>query len=92
MEKLLKQIKGIDNMDDMNKVINAIKKQRKIVKNAQIASFKSKFSVGDDVKFWSSRNAGFIEGTVKRVKRTRAIVHVELEGNWDVPLTMLEVA
>tara|TARA_B100000927_G_scaffold34858_1_gene25055 strand:- start:3049 stop:3327 length:279 start_codon:yes stop_codon:yes gene_type:complete len=92
MKKVINAIGQIDNMADLNAVITAVKAQRAKIQHISLAFAKSKFSAGDKVKFFSSRNAGDIHGTIVKVKIKRAVVHVKGEGNWDVPLTMLEVA
>ena len=50
-----------------------------------------KFMTGDRVSF-NGRN-GYTEGTVVRVKRTKAIINTgdDQLGDWNVPLGMLEL-
>ena len=47
---------------------------------------------GDKVKFTSSKTGVTKTGILTKVKIKRALVMVKGEGNWDVPLSMLEVA
>jgi|LWDU01.1.fsa_nt_gi hypothetical protein len=48
-----------------------------------------KFTSGDRVSF-NGRN-GYTEGTVVRVKRTKAIINIGELRDWNVPLGMLEL-
>ena len=50
---------------------------------------KHKFASGDRVSF--SGRYGYTEGTVVRVKRTKAIINTGELRDWNVPLGMLEL-
>ena len=90
MKNLLKQISKIDNSEDLNVVIDAIKAQRKIINNVKIARARNIFKAGDNVKVNGSKTKGQI-GMITKMKIKRAIV--EIEGrSWDCPLSILEAA
>ena len=88
---LKKEISKIDNFEDMNELIRFVKAQRAIVQSTATAKAKAKFSTGDKVKFFSKQR-GWLTGSISKMKIKRALVMIEGQGNWDVPLTMLEVA
>lgn len=91
LNKTLKtQISKISNTADMNELIKLVKAQRAIVQASEAAKAKAKFSTGDKVKFFSKRD-GWLSGSITKMKIKRANVMTEL-GQWDVPLTLLEVA
>jgi hypothetical protein len=56
-------------------------------RNFDAALKRRTLSEGDQVS-WSGRN-GYIEGTIIRIKRKKAICSVGQGRNWDVPLNML---
>ena len=90
MKNIINQIKKINNSEDLNVVIEAIKAQRKIINNAKVAKAKNNFKNGDTVLVTSKK---LIEtGTIVKMKIKRAIV--EIDGKrWDCPLSILsEVA
>ena len=87
---LIKEISKISNSTDMNELIRLVKAQRAIVQASEAAKAKAKFSTGDKVKFFSKRD-GWLSGSITKMKIKRANVMTEL-GQWDVPLTLLEVA
>lgn len=90
MKNLLNQISKIDNSEDLNVVIDAIKAQRKIINNVKVARARNIFKAGDQVKVNGSRTKGQI-GMIIKMKVKRAIV--EIDGtSWDCPLSILEVA
>ena len=68
MKKVINAISQIDNMADINTAIAAIKAQRAKIQHISLAFAKSKFTAGDKVKFFSSRNAGDMHGTIVKVK------------------------
>tara|TARA_B100001113_G_C21105548_1_gene620726 strand:+ start:1217 stop:1489 length:273 start_codon:yes stop_codon:yes gene_type:complete len=90
MKNLLKQISKIDNSEDLNVVIDAIKAQRKIINNVKVARARNKFKAGDMVKVNGKKTNGDV-GMIIKMKIKRAIV--EIDGtSWDCPLSILEVA
>lgn len=89
---LIKEISKISNSTDMNELIRLVKAQRAIVQSTEAVKARATFSKGDKVKFTSSKTGVTKTGVLTKVKIKRALVMVEGEGNWDVPLSMLEVA
>lgn len=80
------QIGQIDNMEDLNAVIEAVKVQQKILKARVINEVKASLSVGDNVKINSRSGTKF--GIVKQIKIKKAVV--DISGvSWDVPLTLI---
>ena len=93
LNKTLKnQISKISNTADMNELIALVKAQRAIVQSSEVSKAKAKFSTGDKVKFFSKRDGEWLTGAITKMKIKRANVMIEGSGQWDVPLTMLEVA
>jgi hypothetical protein len=76
------QISKISNTADMNELIRLVKAQRAIVQASEAAKAKAKFF---------SKRDGWLSGSITKMKIKRANVMTEL-GQWDVPLTLLEVA
>ena len=90
MKNLLKQISKIDNTEDLNVVIDAIKAQRKFLNNEKVLMARMNFKAGDMVKVNGKKTDGEV-GMIIKMKIKRAIV--EIDGtNWDCPLSILEVA
>ena len=90
MKNLLNQISKIDNREDLNVVIDAIKLQQKIITNVATARARNKFKAGDMVKVNGKKTDGEV-GMIIKMKIKRAVV--EIDGrNWDCPLSILEVA
>ena len=75
-----------DQLRSLNHAICGRLKGRRQTANLRA---RHKFASGDRVSF-SGRN-GYIEGTVVRVKRTKAIINTGELRDWNVPLGMLEL-
>ena len=90
MKNIINQIKKIDNSEDLNVVIEAIKAQRKIINNVKNARARNIFKAGDTVLVTSKKLTE--TGMIVKMKIKRAIV--EIDGKrWDCPLSILsEVA
>ena len=88
---LIKEISKISNSADINELIALVKAQRDLVHSSEIAKAKGSFAKGDTVKFFS-KERGWLTGSISKMKIKRALVMIEGQGNWDVPLTMLEAA
>jgi hypothetical protein len=71
--------------DDIEHVINAVRSRRDMLS----IKAKSKFRLGDRVKFFSRKNHGEVEGTVNKINRKKIQVTVGAV-TWTVPPTMLE--
>ena len=91
-------INSIESTEDLNRVIDLIKIKQKQLRSVAASKVKSQISVGTRVAF---NNKGVPQyGTVKEVKRTRAVVQIDLKdmenelftGRYNVPLSMLQVA
>lgn len=89
MKNLIQQIFAIDNNDDLNEVIEAVKIQQQGLRDIAIAKAKVKFHVGDKVAY-NGKN-GYTVGKIVKMKIKRADVLVN-GTTWNVPLSMLEVA
>ena len=90
MKNIINQIKKIDNSEDLNVVIEAIKAQRKIINNVKVARARNNFKARDTVLVTSKKLTE--TGMIVKMKIKRAIV--EIDGKrWDCPLSILsEVA
>jgi len=78
--------------DELRKINAAVIDQLKFNRNADAVAKRHTLTAGDRVQFIGRR--GKMIGTIKRVKRKKAIVSVDASdsrfpGNWDVPLGML---
>ena len=81
--------------DELRKINAAVINQLKSNRNRKAAVNRAAFQAGDRVQFIGRR--GKMIGTIKRVKRKKAIVSCDaidcrFPGNWDVPLGMLSAA
>ena len=74
-----------EELREVNTYAVALIKERR---KAEAAMMRATLSVGDRVS-WNSRKRGYMEGTVTKVNRTRAVVHTDSGGGYDVPMNML---
>jgi hypothetical protein len=92
LHEALTMISGM-NESELHDLNRAVCMQIKDYQNRDAREKRSAFKVGDKVS-WTGRN-GYTEGTIRRVKRKKAIVEVLNVGkygsSWDVPLNMLNV-
>ena len=91
MNKLIKLIDQIDNMEDMNKVIASLKIRRAFLKNELSRKARANFKVGDKVRIASSSSHIEMFGIIKNIKIKNAIV--DIDGDmFNVPLSIMEAA
>ena len=87
-------ISSLESIEDLNRVIRLIKIKQKQLRSVAASKVKSQISVGSNVYF--TNRTGLTQfGTVKEVKRTRAVVLIEgdvMSGRYNIPLSMLNVA
>jgi hypothetical protein len=79
--------------DQLDSIINAVKFRR----NQIAKQNKQTLKPGSSVKFYSSKQARLVIGTVTKVNRKYVIVREQTSGqfaisNWRVPANMLETA
>jgi len=87
MQKLIKLIDQIDNMQDMNNVIASLKIRRAFLKNKLAREARATFAIGDNVKITSRSKVDY--GVITDIKRTNA--HVDIDGqSYRVPLSIME--
>ena len=82
-------IRTLTKTYEINRIIDVLKAQQKIVRVIESSKRKAGLSVGDKVKA-NGRN-GSISGTIRKINRTKAIVDTG-SGAYNVPIAMLEVA
>tara|TARA_B100001250_G_C19815874_1_gene798351 strand:- start:6879 stop:7154 length:276 start_codon:yes stop_codon:yes gene_type:complete len=82
-------IRSLTKTYEINRVIEVLKAQQKIVRIMESSRSKAGLSVGDKVTA-NGRN-GSIRGTIRKINRTKAIVDTN-SGAYNVPLTMLKAA
>ena len=82
-------IRSLTKTYEINRIIDVLKAQQKIVRVIESSKRKAGLSVGDKVKA-NGRN-GSISGTIRKINRTKAIVDTG-SGAYNVPIAMLEVA
>ena len=82
-------IRTLTKTYEINRIIDVLKAQQKIVRVIESSKRKAGLSVGDKVTA-NGRN-GSISGTIRKINRTKAIVDTG-SGAYNVPIAMLEVA
>jgi len=86
---LLKNIEKIDNIQDLNAAIRAIKSKHKSLKWELANEARSSFSKGQSVKVNTSNGVEF--GIIKKIQLVNATV--EIDGDlFRCPLSILEAA
>jgi hypothetical protein len=92
LQEALTMIYGM-NESDLQDLNRAVVMQIKDRRNRDARNKRCTLKAGDKVS-WTGRN-GYMEGTIRRVKRMKAIVEVLNIGkhgsSWDVPLSMLQL-
>ena len=92
LHEALQMISGM-NESELHDLNRAVIMQIKDRRNRDARQKRCTLKVGDKV-CWTGRN-GYTEGTIRRVKRKKAIVEVLNIGkngsSWDVPLNMLHI-
>jgi hypothetical protein len=93
--EIIANIMLIDNNDDLNAVIDAIKFKQKSLRKATASSVKASLSEGSKVKI--NLDNDVLNGVVVKVNRTKAVVTIpnykgRPSANYTVPLSMLKVA
>lgn len=83
-------IRTLTQTYEINRVIEVLKAQQRIVRLTEARKSRVNFVVGSIVKA-SGRNAE-IRGTITKINRTKAIVKAYDGGNYNVPLSMLVAA
>jgi len=76
--------------EELRAINTAVIDQLKFNRNRKAAVNRAAFEAGDRVKFTGRR--GVVVGTIKRIKRKKAIVDTGELRCWDVPLGMLSAA
>ena len=82
-------IRSLTQTHEINRVIDVLKAQQKVVRIMEASKAKGQLRVGQRVKA-SGRNGVTIEGSVGKINRTKAIVNTA-NGRYNVPISMLEV-
>ena len=81
---------------DLTDAIGILIEERKSRHSGQLLRMKQSLIVGDAVQFYHSGRSKYIQGTVKRVKKKKAIIWEDGHGGygpaqtWDVPMGMLK--
>jgi len=83
LNTILKNIRDIDNMNDLVEINNALRDQHNIIKKMASRAAKSIYRKADKVKLSNGKTA-----TILDIRRTRASVDIEGE-RWTVPFTMI---
>ena len=85
-------INDLQNMSDsdLRELNEAVVARLKFNRNRKAAVNRAAFEAGDRVKF--TGRWGEVVGTIKRIKRKKAIVDTGELRCWDVPLGMLSAA
>jgi len=85
VQKIIADIYAIQNNDDLNSIVDAIKlKRQQLTKQATRS-----FVVGDIASFTSNRTGHSMSGKVKKVARKYITVDCGVDGQWRVPGNML---
>ncbi len=91
MSKLLKQIREIDTIADLNKAIDAINAQGKFLRSNMTSAARRALKPGMRVVMPSSKKLAGRIGELIELRRTKATVSFEGE-RWTVPISMLKEA
>jgi len=87
MRKIINQINEIDNMQDMNAVIDALKTKRASLRTELARAARAKFSIGDKVTIPSKGRT--LEGVIHHIQIKNATVRIDGDL-YKCPLTILE--
>lgn len=82
------EIRKLTQPYEINRIIDVVRAQQKIIRVIQASEAKGAFRVGDTVS--ASGRGKTIAGTITRIKRTKAIINTP-EGNYNVPLSLLQM-
>jgi len=86
-KSIINAIDSIETSSEMNEVIELIKIKQKQLRAVKALNVKNSISVGSPVLVNS--RSGTEEGTVTKIKRTKAVV--EINGRlWNCPLSILK--
>ncbi len=89
MNKTIKMVNQIDNMEDLNVIIGVIRAKQKSLRASLVAAKKAVFSTGQTVNITSKK--GNLTGTIVKLNRTKAVV--EIDGRqYNCPISIMEVA
>ena len=89
MNKTIKMVNQIDNMEDLNVIIDVIRAKQKSLRASLVAAKKAVFSTGQTVNITSKK--GNLTGTIVKLNRTKAVV--EIDGRqYNCPISIMEVA
>lgn len=89
MRKIINQINEIDNMQDMNAVIDALKIKRAFLRNELARTARAKFSIGDKVTVESKGKT--LRGVIHHIQIKNATVRIDGDL-YKCPLSILEAA
>ena len=90
MKQAITLINQIDNMDDLNTIIGALKLKQQSLRAQLAAEARIKFSVGQTVNV-ITRKKGVLTGTIKKINRTNCIVNIK-SSLYNVPMSIMEIA
>lgn len=82
------EIRKLTQPYEINRIIDVVRAQQKIIRVMQASEAKGALRVGDVVK--ASGRGKTIQGTITKIKRTKAIVDTS-SGLFNVPLSMLQM-
>jgi hypothetical protein len=90
MKQAITLINQIDNMDDLNTIIGALKLKQQSLRAELAAEARIKFSVGQTVNV-ITRKKGVLTGTIKKINRTNCVVNIK-SSLYNVPMSIMEIA
>jgi uncharacterized protein YkvS len=90
MKQAITLINQIDNMDDLNTIIGALKLKQRSLRAQLAAEARIKFSVGQTVNV-ITRKKGVLTGTIKKINRTNCVVNIK-SSLFNVPMSIMEIA
>jgi len=77
----------VDELIELNNELVRIIKHRRKMESKDVRAL---LSVGDKVFFHHARSNKKIEGTIKKVMRTMALVEESMGATWKVPMSMIK--
>ncbi len=89
--EITEAIRKVETIAEINAIITTVKAQQKLIRRMESAKNALKLTTGMKVVAKESDGSPVLVGTIKEIKRTRAVVK-SADKQYIVPLSMLEAA
>ena len=89
---MVAEISRMTDMSDLQTLNKVLVRQFKYVQQLEAKKAKIKLRVGQEVSFFSKLSGALPHiGKIKKINRTKAIVAIPGEFDWNVPLSALRI-